>query len=170
MGKKIFKMNTKAVKELKWYDDTRENQFIVYSPYFIYAFIDKQDAIESGVNMNGLEFREIRKCINGFSENVIYSGDILKGFKKNNIEISAKDPSPFKWNCDGHMANVYKGKDARHTVVVREDYLPKDVRYLTVNTAGYNNPVIVQDSVYDGRWAYVLPINTIDEIERNLKF
>ena len=59
MGKKIFKITSKANNELRWYDDSRECQFIVYSPYFVYSFIDKQDAVESGCNLSNLEFRNI---------------------------------------------------------------------------------------------------------------
>lgn len=170
MGKKIFKMTSKANKELRWYDDTRASQFIVYSPYFVYSFIDKQDAIESGCDLSTLEFRNISDVVNAFSRNEITSGDILKGFMKVNAEPRQATAMPFKLNTNKHLCNIYKGKDPRHTVVVNEEYLPKDVDKHYTNVCDYKTPVLVQDKIYDCRWAYVLPVNSLSDIEKYFKF
>jgi hypothetical protein len=171
MSKKFFKMTSKANKELRWYDDTRANQFIVYSPYFVYSFIDKQDAIESGCDLSNLEFRNISDVINAFSRECITSGDILKGFMKANAEPRQATAMQFKLNANNHLCNIYKGKDARHTVVVREEYLPKDTeKYYYTNVCDYKTPVVIQDKIYDCRWAYVLPVNSLSDIEKYFKF
>lgn len=170
MGKKIFKMTSKANKELRWYDDSRESQFIVHSPYFIYSFIDKQDAIESGVNLSNLEFRNISDCVNAFSRECILSGDILKGAIASGADYKQKEASPIKYYSHKYLHNVYIGTDARNTVVVREDYLPKDYIYHDTNVATFKDPIIVQDRVYDCRWAYVLPVNIMSDMERYINF
>ena len=170
MGKKIFKMTSKANKELRWYDDSRESQFIVYSPYFVYSFIDKQDAIESGCDLSELEFRNISDVIKTFSRDCITSGDILKGFIEANAEPRQATAMQFKLNANKHLCNIYKGKDPKHTVVVREEYLPKDSDYHYTNVCDYKAPVLVQDKVYDCRWAYVLPVNALSDIETYFKF
>lgn len=171
MGKKIFKITSKANNELKWYDDTRKNQFIVWGSYFVYSFLDKQDAIESGVKIDGLTFNPLSKYCKQFSETNIESGDLITITEKNNgIKYRVQYAMPLKHVSNNHLNNIYKGTDAKKTIVVREDYLPKDVENHYVNVSNYNLPVIVQDKVYDNRWAYVLPINSWAEIERMLRF
>ena len=171
MGKKIFKITSKANKELRWYDDSRESQFIVYSPYFVYSFIDRQDAIESGCDVSNLEFRNISDVVNAFSRNEITSGDILKGAIKNGANYKQKEASPIKYYSHKYLHNVYIGADARNTVVVREDYLPKDYNiYNDTNVATFKDPIIVQDRVYDCRWAYILPVNSMSDMERYINF
>ena len=78
--------------------------------------------------------------------------------------------SHLKYVDDGKISNIYKGVDIEHTVVVREDYLPKDYANHYTNVSLWKNPVLVQDSIYDMRWAYVLPINARYAIESLLKF
>ena len=172
MGKKIFKITSKTNKELKWYDDTRECQFIVYSPYFVYSFLDRQDAIESGCDLSALELRPIGKSIGFFNKDRLESGEMLKGMMKDgNVEYrQCCEMSHLKYTDNDKISNIYKGVDVEHTVVVREDYLPKDYKNHYVNVSIWKNPVLVQDKVYDVRWAYVLPINARYAIEEILKF
>ena len=172
MGKKIFKMTNKANKELKWYDDTRECQFIVYSPYFVYSFLDRQDAIESGCDLSMLELRPIGNCIGAFNKKQLDSGEVLKGMMRDSHEDYRQcyEMSHLKYVDNGKISNIYKGVDIEHTVVVREDYLPKDYKYHYTNVSIWKNPVLVQDGIYDMRWAYVLPINARCAIENLLKF
>ena len=172
MGKKIFKITSKANKELLWYDDTRDCQFIVYSPYFVYSFIDKQDAIESGCDLSSLDLRPIGNCIGAFNKDRLESGEMLKGMMEDGKTEYRQccEMSHLKYNDDGKISNIYKGKDIDHTVVVREDYLPKDYTNHYTNVSIWKNPILVQDKVYDIRWAYVLPINARYAIEGLLKF